>query len=138
MMLGVYTGLHDEVSVQDFGIDNVTAADGLAVGRASGFVGKAMQRLLDGFYTVSDEEMYSLLALMERSEGVRLEPSALAGVPGIARVQADQQGYLARARLDGQAMAQATHLVWATGGNMVPGDEMDAYLAKGRDLLAKG
>ena len=135
MMLGVYTGLHDEVSVQDFGIDNVTAADGLAVGRASGFVGKAMQRLLDGFYTVSDEEMYSLLALMERSEGMRLEPSALAGVPGIARVQADQQGYLARAGLDQQAMSNATHLVWATGGNMVPADEMDAYLAKGRELL---
>jgi D-serine dehydratase len=138
MMLGVYTGLHDEVSVQDFGIDNVTAADGLAVGRASGFVGKAMQRLLDGFYTVSDEEMYSLLALLERSEGVRLEPSALAGVPGIARVHADRQGYLARAGLDEQAMVQATHLVWATGGNMVPGDEMDAYLAKGRELLGKG
>jgi len=132
MMLGVYTGLHDEVSVQDFGIDNVTAADGLAVGRASGFVGKAMQRLLDGFYTVSDEEMYSLLALMERSEGLRLEPSALAGVPGIARVQADQQGYLARAGLDAHAMANATHLIWATGGNMVPDDEMDAYLGKGR------
>ncbi|MCH4867346.1 D-serine ammonia-lyase [Pseudomonas sp. TMW22089] len=138
MMLGVYTGLHNEVSVQDFGIDNVTAADGLAVGRASGFVGKAMQRLLDGFYTVSDEEMYSLLALMERSEGLRLEPSALAGVPGIARVQADQQGYLARAGLDAHAMANATHLIWATGGNMVPGDEMDAYLGKGRELLARG
>ena len=135
MMLGVYTGLHDEVSVQDFGIDNVTAADGLAVGRASGFVGKAMQRLLDGFYTVSDEEMYSLLALMERSEGLRLEPSALAGVPGIARVQGEQQGYLARAGLDSQAMQNATHLVWATGGNMVPADEMDAYLTKGRELL---
>ncbi|MEJ3575579.1 D-serine ammonia-lyase [Pseudomonas fragi] len=135
MMLGVYTGLHDEVSVQDFGIDNVTAADGLAVGRASGFVGKAMKRLLDGFYTVSDEEMYSLLALMERSEGLRLEPSALAGVPGIARVQGEQQGYLARAGLDSQAMQNATHLVWATGGNMVPADEMDAYLAKGRELL---
>ena len=135
MMLGVYTGLHDEVSVQDFGIDNVTAADGLAVGRASGFVGKAMQRLLDGFYTVSDEEMYSLLALMERSEGLRLEPSALAGVPGIARVQGEQQGYLARAGLDSQAMQNATHLVWATGGNMVPADEMEAYLAKGRELL---
>lgn len=138
MMLGVYTGLHDEVSVQDFGIDNVTAADGLAVGRASGFVGKAMQRLLDGFYTVSDEEMYSLLALMERSEGVRLEPSALAGVPGIARVQADQQGYLARMGLDSHAMAHATHLVWATGGNMVPDDEMQAYVTKGRQLLAAG
>ncbi len=138
MMLGVYTGLHDEVSVQDFGIDNVTAADGLAVGRASGFVGKAMQRLLDGFYTVSDEHMYSLLALMERSEGMRLEPSALAGVPGIARVHADQQGYLARAGLDAHAMANATHLIWATGGNMVPDDEMDAYLGKGRELLARG
>ena len=138
MMLGVYTGLHDEVSVQDFGIDNVTAADGLAVGRASGFVGKAMQRLLDGFYTVSDEHMYSLLALMERSEGMRLEPSALAGVPGIARVHADQQGYLARAGLDAHAMANATHLIWATGGNMVPHDEMDAYLTKGRELLARG
>ena len=137
MLLGVYTGLHDEVSVQDFGIDNVTAADGLAVGRASGFVGKAMQRLLDGFYTVSDEEMYCLLALMERHEGHRLEPSALAGVPGIARVQADP-AYLARAGLNRQAMAQATHLVWATGGNMVPGEEMEAYLAKGRELLTQG
>ncbi len=135
MLLGVYTGLHDAISVQEIGIDNVTAADGLAVGRASGFVGKAMQRLLDGFYTVSDEEMYSLLALMERSEGLRLEPSALAGVPGIARVLADRQGYLARMGLDSQTMAQATHLVWATGGNMVPADEMQAYLAKGRQLL---
>lgn len=137
MLLGVYTGLHDEVSVQDFGIDNVTAADGLAVGRASGFVGKAMQRLLDGFYTVSDAEMYCLLALMERHEGQRLEPSALAGVPGIARVQADP-AYLARVGLNSQAMAQATHLVWATGGNMVPGEEMEAYLAKGRELLTQG
>lgn len=135
MFLGVYTGLHDKVSVQDFGIDNVTAADGLAVGRASGFVGKAMQRLLDGYYTVSDEELYRLLALVERSEGIRLEPSALAGVPGIARVLGERQGYLARLGLDRQALAQASHLVWATGGSMVPPAEMDAYLAQGRALL---
>ncbi|RDK09982.1 D-serine ammonia-lyase [Cupriavidus lacunae] len=135
MLLGVYTGLHDEVSVQDFGIDNVTAADGLAVGRASGFVGKAMQRLLDGYYTVSDESLYRLLAVMEQSEGVCLEPSALAGVPGIMRVLGEQQGYRARAGLSAQSLAQATHLVWATGGSMVPPDEMKAYLAKGRALL---
>ncbi|MCG6336678.1 D-serine ammonia-lyase, partial [Vibrio alginolyticus] len=57
MLLGVHTGLHDAICVQDLGIDNLTAADGLAVGRASGFVGRAMERLLDGYYTVSDETL---------------------------------------------------------------------------------
>ncbi|MDC8758123.1 D-serine ammonia-lyase [Janthinobacterium fluminis] len=136
MLLGVHTGLHDAVSVQDFGIDNVTAADGLAVGRASGFVGKAMQRLIDGYYTVSDEELYRLLALLARSEGVRLEPSALAGMPGCARVLGEAQGYRARAGLSEARLGRATHLVWATGGSMVPEAEMAAYLAQGEALLA--
>lgn len=135
MLLGVYTGLHDTVSVQDFGIDNVTAADGLAVGRASGFVGKAMQRLLDGYYTVNDDELYRLLALMECCEGIRLEPSALAGVPGMTRVLTEQRGYRARIGLTPERLANATYLVWGTGGSMVPPDEMATYLDKGRKLL---
>ncbi|HEY3590969.1 MAG TPA: D-serine ammonia-lyase, partial [Buttiauxella sp.] len=81
MLLGVYTGLHDAIAVQDLGIDNVTAADGLAVGRASGFVGRAMQRLLDGFYTLEDQTMYRLLGWLAEEESIRLEPSALAGMP---------------------------------------------------------
>jgi hypothetical protein len=82
MLLGVHTGLHDAIAVQDLGIDNLTAADGLAVGRASGFVGRAMERLLAGFYTLSDQEMYDLLGLLARAEQIRLEPSALAGMAG--------------------------------------------------------
>ena len=137
MLLGVYTGLHDQVAVQDFGIDNITAADGLAVGRPSGFVGKAMQRLIDGYYTITDEELYALLALLEQQEGIRLEPSALAGMPGIARVlAAEQADYRERSGLTSQKLARATHLVWATGGSMVPEDEMNAYLAKGRAALS--
>ena len=89
------SGLHDAVSVQEFGIDNVTAADGLAVGRPSGFVGRAMQRLIDGYYTVADEELFRLLALAHREEGVKLEPSALAGMPGMVRVLRDR-AYLER------------------------------------------
>lgn len=136
MLLGVYTGLHDEVSVQDFGIDNVTAADGLAVGRPSGFVGRAMQRLIDGYYTVADEELYALLALLEREEGIRLEPSALAGVPGMARVLArDLEACRQRTQRDPAVLANATHLAWATGGSMVPEAEMSAYLSKGVQAL---
>ncbi|EHX4537419.1 D-serine ammonia-lyase, partial [Escherichia coli] len=86
MLLGVHTGLHDQISVQDIGIDNLTAADGLAVGRASGFVGRAMERLLDGFYTLSDQTMYDMLGWLAQEEGIRLEPSALAGIAGPQRV----------------------------------------------------
>ncbi|MEO9456662.1 D-serine ammonia-lyase [Chromobacterium phragmitis] len=135
MLLGVLTGLHDQVSVQDFGIDNRTAADGLAVGRPSGFVGRAMQRLVDGYYTVDDDELFRLLALAEREEGLRLEPSALAGAPGIARVLGESQGYRQRMGLDKDRMARATHLIWATGGGMVPEAEMESYLRLGRALL---
>ncbi|MGY3943095.1 D-serine ammonia-lyase [Aeromonas tecta] len=128
MLLGVHTGLHDEIAVQDLGIDNLTAADGLAVGRASGFVGRAMERLLDGFFTLSDQEMYDLLGLLAREEQIRLEPSALAGMPGPWRVTADRAWQAAQG-LDETAMARATHLVWATGGGMVPAAEMEKYLA---------
>lgn len=117
MLLGVYTGLHDGIAVQDLGIDNLTAADGLAVGRASGFVGRAMERLLDGFYTLSDQSMYNLLGWLAEEEGIRLEPSALAGMAGPVRIPAPA--------------LTPTHLVWATGGGMVPPDEMEKYLAKG-------
>ncbi|MGV7960918.1 D-serine ammonia-lyase [Photorhabdus tasmaniensis] len=127
MLLGVYTGLHDNICVQDIGIDNITAADGLAVGRASGFVGRAMERLLDGFYTVHDQEMYNLLGLLNRDEGIRLEPSALVGMVGPARVSGNLD-YLNSRNLSVDKMKQATHLVWATGGGMVPDDEMTKYL----------
>lgn len=132
MLLGVYSGLHEGVSVQDFGIDNLTAADGLAVGRPSGFVGRAMQRLLDGYYTVTDETLYRLLALADEQQ-IRLEPSALAGMPGMLKVLREP-AYLARIGVTPARLANATHLVWGTGGSMVPAEEYAAYVAKGRAL----
>ena len=129
MLLGVHTGLHDEVSVQEIGIDNITAADGLAVGRASGFVGRAMERLLDGYYTMTDEAMYLQLGILNQQEGIKLEPSALAGMMGAVVVSKDQP-YQARMQFDEMKMQNATHLVWATGGGMVPELEMNSYLEK--------
>ena len=55
MLLGCMTGLHNRICVQDFGIDNKTAADGLAVGRASKFVGQTIESFLSGIYTVEDK-----------------------------------------------------------------------------------
>ncbi|TQP29591.1 D-serine ammonia-lyase [Vibrio cholerae] len=127
MMLGVHTGLHDAISVQDIGIDNITAADGLAVGRASGFVGRAMERLLDGYLTISDERMYRLLGQLNEAENIQLEPSALAGMIGPIVVTKSVE-YRARMQFDDTVMRNATHLVWATGGGMVPAEEMGFYL----------
>lgn len=131
MLLGVHTGLHDAISVQEIGIDNITAADGLAVGRASGFVGRAMERLIDGYYTIDDAEMYSLLGLLDQTESIRLEPSALAGMPGCVHVTRNQ-AYLQAESLTPERMVNATHLVWATGGGMVPEDEMQKYLSQAK------
>ncbi|WP_333501321.1 D-serine ammonia-lyase [Kluyvera genomosp. 2] len=131
MLLGIYTGLHDTISVQDIGIDNLTAADGLAVGRASGFVGRAMERLLDGLYTLDDQTMYDMLGWLAQEEGIRLEPSALAGMAGPQHVCASR-AYQQMHDFSTEQLNHATHLVWATGGGMVPEAEMAQYLAKGR------
>ena len=133
MLLGVHTGLHDAVSVQDFGIDNLTAADGLAVGRPSGFVGQRMEKLLDGYLTVEDDTLYRLISLLDETEGIRIEPSAAAGLIGPARVAGDAD-YLTRLGLDAAALAQCTHVAWVTGGSMVPAEEMASYLATGARL----
>ena len=134
MFLGVATGLQNDACVQDFGIDNKTAADGLACGRPSGFVGKAMHRLIDGFVTVDDDNLYRLVAASDAAEALRMEPSSAAGIPGIKHVLSARD-YLARHGLTQQRMARANHVAWITGGSMVPESEMQGYIAKGRSLL---
>ena len=124
MILGMMTGLHDKVSVQDFGLDNKTAADGLAVGRASGFVGKTMEPLLTGCYTIADQTMFDLLKLLADSEDIWLEPSALAGMTGPVSV--------IREGVKGANLERAAHLVWGTGGGMVPDEEMNLYYGLAR------
>lgn len=134
MFLGVMTGKHDEIAVQDFGIDNLTAADGLACGRPSAFVGSRMQCLIDGYYTVEDQTMYENVALLAHTEGLRIEPSSSTSFEGPFHVLAASE-YLERAGLTPEKLAGATHLTWITGGNMVPDKEMDSYIAKGEETL---
>lgn len=135
MVIGLMTEMHDKVCVQDFGIDNITAADGLAVGRASGFVGKTLENLMSGSYTAKDEKLYVLLSTLIDSEDIYLEPSALAGIPGSIELFKDEAGqkYIENNNLKDK-MKNASHIAWATGGSMVPKDVMEAYYKKGKEL----
>ncbi|KFN03715.1 D-serine ammonia-lyase [Bacillus clarus] len=136
MLLGLMTGLHDKISVQEIGIDNITDADGLAVGRPSGFVGKTMEPFLSGNYTVSDEEMYRLLKELADTEKIYLETSALAGMIGPMKLCKEGKVYLQKQHLT-EKVKRGTHIVWGTGGSMVPEDVMSGYYKKGLELMIK-
>ncbi|WP_462413501.1 D-serine ammonia-lyase [Neobacillus sp. Marseille-QA0830] len=133
MLLGLMTGLYDQISVQDIGLDNHTEADGLAVGRPSGFVSKVMDPILSGCYTIRDEELFKLLKILADSENFYLEPSALAGMKGPILLNQDQGGYLQSGNLLNK-INKGTHIVWATGGSMVPKLEMERYYKIGNAL----
>ncbi|MCA1055792.1 D-serine ammonia-lyase [Rossellomorea aquimaris] len=133
MLLGLSTGKHEKVSVKDIGLRNMTEADGLAVGRPSALAGRMVEGLVNGVYTVSDDHLYRMLTLLYDSETISLEPSALAGMigpamPGIRRHLAPLVG-------GADQLDHATHLVWATGGSLVPRSIMTGYIAKGRSIL---
>ena len=133
MLLGMYSSLHDQICVQDIGIDNKTCADGLAVGRPSAFVGKCMTSILSGIYTVEDSNLYRLLKLLKDTESIALEPSALAGLAGITRVIREGEVYLQQHDLK-EKMHHANHITWATGGGMVPEEEHQKYYLTAQQL----
>ena len=137
MMLGMATGLHDRICVQDLGLDNKTAADGLAVGRASSFVGGVMAPHLGGCYSLTDARMSALLALLADTEGLYLEPSALAGAYGPVLLQKDpgMREYLRQLSVRPK---DVTQLIWATGGSMVPKEDMERYYQAGKAALSGG
>lgn len=110
MLLGMMTDYHDQLSIQDFDLDNITAADGLAVGRPSGFVGALLKNLISGISTVSDTHLFEMLTAIYDTESIKLEPSALAGIYGA--VQMNKSG---------------THIAWSTGGDMVPDEVWQDY-----------
>jgi len=134
MMLGMATGLHSEICVQDLGVDNKTVADGLAVGRASGFVGKVMAEFMSGCYSLDDDKMFRMLSQMADTESIKLEPSALAGVYGPVLLAKDTvlSEYSDKAGISREVLANATHISWLTGGGMVPPEEMNKYYQTGR------
>ncbi len=127
VLIGLVTEEKEKVSVQDFGIDNKTEADGLAVGRPSKFASSISDHLVSGIYTMEDTILFNLLALLVDNENIYLEPSATAGLVGPYKV--DQSDYMRKHKID---PTNVRHIVWATGGGLVPKEEMEVFYRKGR------
>ena len=134
MLLGLYTELHEKVSVYDIGIDNKTQADGLAVGRPSGFVGETLQYLINGCYSIADESLFELLHLTHKTTQLCIEPSAAAGIMGIKNI-CENHFYLNQNNLQ-DVINNITHIAWTTGGSMVPKEEMNTFIQTGEKLLS--
>lgn len=131
MTLSMITGLKNEIACSDIGLDGKTDADGLAVGRASVLVSDVMKTLLSGCYTIQDEKLYPFLAALADSEDIFIEPSSCASFPGPSYVEADK-AWRENRGLTEEKMAGASHILWATGGSMVPEAEMKHYYERGK------
>ncbi|MEO8933073.1 MAG: D-serine ammonia-lyase [Xanthomarina sp.] len=126
VLTGLVTGENSKISVQDLGIDNKTEADGLAVGRPSSFATSISSQIISGMYTIEDQDLYSLLTQLMDSENEFLEPSATAGLVGPQAIL--KTDYAEKNQLN---MKNATHVVWATGGDLVPEKERAEFYARG-------
>lgn len=124
--LGMMTQLNNRISVYDIGLDGLTAADGLAVGRPSRLAGNVMRTLLFGSVTFPDNDIYRYVAQLQDTQHITVEPSAAAGFTGIAPTIKNMPVF---------NTPNATHIVWATGGSMMPQSERDTNYAKGKALL---
>lgn len=125
VLIGLITEKREKVSVQDFGLDNITEADGLAVGRPSAFASGIIKKLVSGIYTLEDDALFALLQELYQTEGIFIEPSAAAGLIGPEKMLTTN--YLAANEID---PSHITHIAWSTGGDLVPEEIRELFLAR--------
>lgn len=130
MLLRLMGRLPPGSSVYDLGLDNHTEADGLAVARASELVASLIGDQVTAAYTVSDADLLRWVAALYESKGLRLEPSAAAGFPGALKYVWESAELQPRRH----ALANATHVVWTTGGSLVPDAEFESLLNRAKSF----
>ena len=128
MILGMATGLYENICVRDIGIYGLTHADGLAVGRASGLVSQLMNPILSGIFTLEDYKLYDYLRDLNNSEKIKIEPSSCAAFEGPITLMKYENSKKYIEEKIGKNIENAYHICWATGGRMVPQEDMDKFL----------
>lgn len=127
VLVQLASGLDAPVSVYDLGLDNQTLADGLAVAQASMLAARCMASRLAGVFTVADDSLRSYLRIARDALGEQLEPSATAGFAGPGWL-ADSGPGRAWCEAHGVAVESATHVLWSTGGGLVPPEAFRAWV----------
>ena len=112
-MLGAATGKGAAVNCADYGLSGRTVADGLAVQSPSPFAFEHASHLISGFHTVDDVTILASVNWLERTAGMSVEPSAASGLTIPWRLPA------------GDIPENTTHLVWLTGGALIPDRDRD-------------
>jgi D-serine dehydratase len=133
-MLLRLASLKDEpISVRDIGLDNCTEADGLAVAQASELAVARVRTLVSGIFTMRDGDLFKHLYALDHSEGLRIEPSVAAGFAGPAWLLESTIGqqYLRDHDLL-HHLDQASHILWTTGGALVPEEEYRQFHERGQ------
>lgn len=135
-LVHMMSGSKELISVYDVGLTNRTEADGMAVARMSAFVADVMRPMLSGIFTVADDDLFRWLWMAETTQSIRLEPSATAGFAGPEFIVKSTQGraYQEAQGLTGK-LAQATHVIWTTGGAFVPEDQFKKFMDRGASLV---
>lgn len=113
VLLGIATGMFEKANVRDFGLSGKTHADGLACASPSSLVTRLMLPIVSGVFTVSDAKLYDYLRLLYSTEGIEIEPSSCAAFIGVEKNTVPEN---------------ATQIVWATGGSMIPEKIKKEYL----------
>lgn len=135
-LVHMMSGSKELISVYDVGLTNRTEADGMAVARMSEFVADVMKPMLSGVFTVDDDDLFRWLWKAQTTQAIRLEPSATAGFAGPEFIVNSNQG---RAYQEAHGLsnklAQATHVIWTTGGAFVPEEQFKEFMARGALLV---
>lgn len=105
------------VPVTELGLSGRTEADGLAVGTASKLVYDTVKELASGEVTAADSLLQLYQNYLYDCEGIYIEPSSAAAL--------DALKYAGSGIPDGE---NVTHIVWATGGRLVPEAERKKQL----------
>jgi len=130
VLMGIATQKFEHANVHDYGLSGKTEADGLACASPSGFVTRIMTNLLSGDFTVEDGALYDYLRLLYQEEEIQIEPSSCAAFTGPIHLLQYEEGmnYCKAQGLTEDILKNATQIVWATGGKLVPKQIQQKYL----------